>query len=124
MKKILLLFTLMVSSSFIYAKGEIDMNKLQQFQKEFDEEYFEINEGFEKLRHILLHLVKSTGKMATYCEAKEHDRPDSDPSQVQEEVLADLLIHALQIANYFDIDLMKKYDERIQFIKNRAMRKK
>lgn len=93
----------------------INTEEAQVFQREFDSKYFEINEGFEKLRHVFLHLVKTSGKMATFCEAMEHGK-DVDPSQVIDEVLPDLLIHALQIANFYDVDLGEKYTERIQFL--------
>lgn len=96
-----------------------NLQEMQKFQKDFDEKYFEINRDFEKLRHVLLHLVKTTGKMATYCESMEHGKETSS-SQVVDEVLPDLLIHAFQIANYYDVDISKKYDERIQFIANRS----
>jgi|JI9StandDraft_1071089.scaffolds.fasta_scaffold10828_4 NTP pyrophosphatase (non-canonical NTP hydrolase) len=101
------------------AEELINLQEGQRFQEKFDERYFEINSGFEKIRHILLHLVKSTGKVATYCEATEHGK-EVDPLQVIDEVLPDLLIHALQIANYYEVDLGKKYEERIQFIIDRA----
>ena len=59
-----------------------------------------------------------TGKMATYCEAKEHGK-EPDASQLVNEVLPDLLIHALQIANYYQVDLGQKYEERIRCIIDR-----
>lgn len=80
---------------------------------DYDSKYFEINHDFEKLRHILLHLMKSTGKLASYCEIKEHGKP-ADPIQITDEVLPDLYMHALQIANLFEIDLGTKYEERIE----------
>ena len=99
---------------------DIGCQELQLFQKKFDEKYFEINNGFEKLRHILLHLVKSVGKVATYCEIKEHGKIEPDASQLVDEVLPDLLIHALQIANYYNVDLDEKYAERIHYIMDRS----
>jgi hypothetical protein len=121
MKKLsLFLFLLMASISRIYAEDIIKTDAAQLFQSEFDEGYFEINHDFEKLRHILLHLVKTTGKMATYCEVKEHGKIEPDQSQLVNEVLPDLLIHALQIANYYHVDLGEKYAERIQCIKKRS----
>lgn len=102
----------------------INTHDAQLFQDEFDEKYFEINQDFEKLRHILLHLVKTTGKMATYCEVKEHGKTEPDAKQLIDEVLPDLLIHALQIANYYQVDLGEKYKERIQYIINRSSSKK
>jgi len=105
--------------SFLPGEELMNLQDRQRFQQEFDEKYFEINGDFEKVRHILLHLVKTTGKMATYCEAMEHGK-ETDPSQVVNEVLPDLLIHALQIANYYQVDLGEKYADRIQFIVNRS----
>ena len=120
-KKIyLFLFLLGTCVSPVYSSTVINTDEAQFFQREFDEKYFEINKDFEKLRHILLHLVKTTGKMATYCEIEEHGKVEADSSQLVNEVLPDLLIHALQIANHYDIDLGEKYTERIQSIINRS----
>lgn len=114
------LILMLCNACHIYANDIMNTHEAQQFQKDFDEKYFEINQDFEKLRHILLHLVKTTGKMATYCEVKEHGKIEPDPSQLVNEVLPDLLIHALQLANYYHVDLGEKYAERIQFIINRS----
>jgi NTP pyrophosphatase (non-canonical NTP hydrolase) len=103
-----------------FSHAAFNTHEMQQFQRAFDEENFQINDGFEKTRHILLHLMKSTGKMASYCEVKEHGKTEPDPSQLINEVLPDLLMHALQIANQYDIDLGAKYMERIEFITNRS----
>lgn len=97
----------------------LDTYSAQEFQESFDETHFEINQGFEKLRHILLHLVKTTGKMAAYCEAMEHENRAADPSALIDEVTPDLLIHALQLANYYQTDLGQKYNERIAFLAKR-----
>lgn len=117
MKNLLLLFLLCVSFSGLAEQNSL--KEMQVFQVDFDEKYFEINHDFEKVRHILLHLVKTTGKMATFVEAKEHGR-DADPVQIVNEVIPDLLFHALQLANQYNIDLGDKYAERIQFIIDRA----
>ncbi len=108
---------LLLIPSFSYAN--FDTREIQQFQREFDEKHFQINNDFEKIRHVLLHLMKSTGKMASYCEVKEHGK-EPDPKELIDEVLPDLLIHALQIANQFNVDLGAKYEERIEFIVKRA----
>lgn len=104
----------------LYANDMINTKDAQAFQKKFDESHFEINKDFEKLRHIFLHLVKTTGKIATYCEVKEHGKVEPDPSPLVNEAIADLLIHALQIANYYQVDLGEKYEERIKFIMDRS----
>lgn len=118
MKK-LYLFIFLVFGSYSSADEVINTRAAQEFQFDFDENYFQINHDFEKLRHILLHLVKTTGKMASYCDIKEHGKVEPDSWQLVNEVLPDLLIHALQIANHFDVDLGEKYAERIQFNINR-----
>jgi NTP pyrophosphatase (non-canonical NTP hydrolase) len=116
-KKIIYVFIVLFNSMF---SGEsMNLKEMQKFQQDYDAEHFEINSGFEKLRHLLLHLVKTTGKMATYCESMEHGK-ETNSAPVIHEVLPDLLIHALQIANYYGIDLSVEYDERIQFLINRS----
>ncbi|MGD0665235.1 MAG: hypothetical protein ABSA17_05845 [Rhabdochlamydiaceae bacterium] len=64
MKYLALLLILLPTLSY----ADFDTKEVQQFQREFDAEHFQINEGFEKMRHVLLHLMKSTGEMASYCE--------------------------------------------------------
>jgi NTP pyrophosphatase (non-canonical NTP hydrolase) len=93
----------------------LDTHSAQISQNLFDDRFFDINEGFFKIRHILLHLMKTVGKFATYCEAIEHSK-EVDQAQLIHEVLPDLLIHALQIANAYDIDLGEEYAKRIQFL--------
>ncbi|MCP5491681.1 MAG: hypothetical protein H7A40_01390 [Chlamydiales bacterium] len=106
------MFVCLVAFSVKVVGAESHTYQDQRKQLDYDEEYFEINEGFEKLRHILLHLMKSTGKIAAYCEIKEHGREVSE-TQLLDEALPDLYMHALQIANLFELDLGAKYEERI-----------
>jgi hypothetical protein len=107
-----ILSVLLLSTSLIY-DDKMSTLDAQENQMEYDSKYFEINHDFEKLRHILLHLMKSTGKLASYCEIKEHGKP-ADPTQLTDEVLPDLYMHALQIANLFEVDLGTKYEKRIE----------
>lgn len=121
-------FSLFLSGLFLsiaptHAGDAFNTEKVQQLQQSFDDENFEINEGFEKLRHTLLHLMKTTGKVATYCEAKEHGK-EPDANQLLNEALPDLLIYTLQIANLYNINLGEKYDERLQVLKERAIQKR
>ncbi len=113
----------MMTSPLLAAEDQpnlINTEAAQRFQIDYDGKYFEINHDFEKLRHIILHLMKTVGKAATYCEIKEHGKIDPDSSPLINEVTPDLLIHALQLANYFNIDLGSKYNERIEAITQRA----
>ncbi len=116
----LIFFVVFSYIGYCHSEDFSNISDLQKIQQNFDEEYFEINCDFEKIRHILLHLVKTTGKMASYCEVMEHGKVEPDSTQLVNEVLPDLLIHALQIANYYHVDLSKKYAERVQFIIERS----
>ncbi len=112
-----LFLPLLVASRLIASEDHvINTEEAQKFQAEYDEQYFEINHDFEKLRHIVLHLMKTVGKAATYCEVKEHGKVEPDPYVLINEVTPDLLIHALQLANFFEQDLGAKYEERIESI--------
>jgi hypothetical protein len=97
--------------------------EVQKYQAEFDalwfdKEYFENDKNFEKLRHILLHLMKTVGKMATYCEMQEHGK-QGNVDELIHAVLPDLYMHALQLANLLQTDLGVKYEERIAFLVER-----
>lgn len=96
---------------------------MQKDQREFDTQFFDKaycknDQDFEKLRHILLHLMKTVGKIASYCEIKEHGKP-ADPDELTNAALPDLYLHALQIANLLQVDLGEKYQERIAFLVER-----
>ncbi len=117
----MLFFMLTASPIFATQTEIVSIQDAQQFQHEFDEQYWQINEGFEKLRHILLHLVKTSAKMANFCDIKEHGKVEPDPAQLINEVLPDLFLHALQIANFYDIDLGEKYIERMKFLIQRSI---
>lgn len=116
MQKLQLLFLSLFISLQLTANEEgqklIDTEKAQKFQIDYDDQFFLVNRDFEKIRHILLHLVKTVGKMATYCESVEHGK-ETDPSKLIDEVTPDLLIHALQLSNFYQLDLGTKYEERI-----------
>jgi hypothetical protein len=84
----------------------------------FDREYFKNDRDFEKLRHILLHLMKTVGKISAYCEMQEHGK-SGNQDELLSVALPDLYLHALQIANLFQLDLSSKYEERIAFLVER-----
>jgi hypothetical protein len=107
------LLSIFLLSTSLLCGDKVSTLDVQKNQMDYDSKYFEINNDFEKLRHILLHLMKSTGKLASYCEIKEHGKP-ADPTQLTDEVLPDLYMHALQIANLFEVDLGAKYEERVE----------
>jgi hypothetical protein len=103
----------------------INTQEAQQLQRDFDEKYFfQLKDDFPKMRHILIHLVKTTGKFAAWCDTHDHGKSGADDAQVIHEVLPDLLLHALQIANHFNIDLGREYQVRMeQLIKRNEQNK-
>lgn len=96
----------------------MNLSELQKNQVAFDADYFQLNHGFEKIRHILLHLMDSTGKIAAYCEKTEHTKNmDHHDQQLLNEIIPDFLIHSLQLANFFNQDLLEKYFARLEMNK-------
>ncbi len=99
------------------------LQQLQVYQTEYDKDFFQINDDeFSKIRHITLHLMKTVGKMANYCEIIEHNllaktlirNSDRAKDSVVNEVIPDLLMHSLQLANLFNSILGKSYFERVE----------
>lgn len=76
----------------------MDIAKLQTAADEFDELYWVHDPGPATMQHVLLYLVELTGKLAEYCRADgQGDDPPID--QIVEEVIPDLLMHGLRLAN-------------------------
>lgn len=81
-------------------------------QRQYDVDMWDISEpAFANLRHIQLHLSKSVGKIAGIVEPLDHKIYDGtipDVALAKDElgpILADLVIHAAQIATMVDGDL-------------------
>lgn len=69
----------------------------------------------EILAHTCLHLGKLLGKIATVCESADHGGSQSR-QPIKEEVVPDLVVYALQLANLYDIDLDATFADRINFV--------
>lgn len=113
----------MATSSFRGVADTAEMNRLfaevargtsalTVLQRQYDSDMWEITEPqFADLRHIHMHLSITIGKIARLIEPRDHrmyrgDTPDvADMADELEPILADLLIHAGQIANLCDRDL-------------------
>lgn len=105
--------------------AEAGLAAVQQLQRIYDDAMWDIEDPlFSKLRHIHLHLSITVGKVAKLVEPLDHEdhRGDSvDLRSVRDDLaplVADLLIHAAQIANIADGDLRSWIEER--FKKNAA----
>ncbi len=91
----------------------MELQQLQHKQDEYDKEYWQHNASqLEKIRHITLHLGKLLGKLSTYCEKEEHGG-NYPTTQIEREVIPDLLVYCLQLANILGIDAEKAYEQRL-----------
>ncbi len=81
------------------------LEAVQGAQAEYDVAMWDIDDPkFANLRHIHVHLSITVGKLARLIEPRDHDafheRPIPDlPSEDIAPIVADLLMHAAQIAN-------------------------
>ena len=92
----------------------MDIKDLQQKQAEYDNGYWERKESeLEKIRHITLHVGKLLGKLSTYCERQEH-RENYPTTQIRDEVIGDLVVHSLQLANLLGVDAGERYVSRLE----------
>lgn len=69
----------------------------------------------EILRHKNFHLGKLLGKVANICEALDHQE-DRSIEPITREVIPDLIIYALQLANLYHVDLDHAFNERIAYV--------
>ncbi len=92
----------------------MDTKDLQKKQAEYDSNYWQHNSSeLEKIRHITLHVGKLLGKLSTYCERQEHGE-NYPTTQIQEEVIPDLQVYSLQLANLLGVDVAEQYLSRLE----------
>lgn len=87
---------------------DLTVTQLQTLSQIYDDTYWQHNGFDEKLRHITLHMGKLLGKLAEYCENKEH-AGQMPPERIASEVMPDLLFYSLQLANLFEKRLEVSY---------------
>jgi predicted HAD superfamily Cof-like phosphohydrolase len=87
------------------------LRALQAIQAEYDAEVWDIDEPVHaKVRHIHIHLSTTVGRLASAIEPADHDAfhgrhsEDVDAGSVSR-LIADLLMHAGQLANCYGVDL-------------------
>lgn len=108
----------------------MDISGYQRMQSDFDDQYFDLRDEscFDQVRHILLHLSCTVGKLARLCEKYEHALLKDKAAQfdvaglnkeVMMEVIPDLLIHSLQLARYMDLSLSDLYVGRLERIRQK-----
>jgi len=81
----------------------------QKLQQVYDHDMWDIDDpSYEKIRHIHIHLSISVGKLAKLIEPADHKYhhgegiSESEIVAEMEPILADLLMHCLQLANLGD----------------------
>jgi hypothetical protein len=89
------------------------LKALQQIQKRYDDDMWDIDHPVHaKVRHIHIHLSTTVGRLASLIEPADHDAfhggeiadNAADPGAVAN-LVADLLMHAAQLANCYDLEL-------------------
>lgn len=90
-------------------------------QRQYDKDMWDISDPqFANLRHIHLHLSSTIGKIARIVEPWDHrmyagEVPNvSDAREDLSPILADLVMHAVQIANMIEGDLGEMIKARYQ----------
>jgi hypothetical protein len=87
------------------------LRALQQIQRLYDDDMWDIDHpAHSKVRHIHVHLSHATGRLAALIEPADHDafhQRDSAPPDTTAvaKLIADLVMHAAQLANAYDVDL-------------------
>ncbi len=92
----------------------METDKIQKIQEVYDKRYFgHGGSELEKIRHITLHVGKLLGKLSAYCEDHEDGRQHSTV-RIQDEVVADLIFYAAQLANLTGVKLSEQYLARLE----------
>ncbi len=87
------------------------LRALQDIQAAYDVQMWDIDEPTHaKVRHIHIHLSTTVGRLASLIEPADHDAFHGRQSEEVDAVaagrlIADLLIHAGQLANCYGVDL-------------------
>lgn len=82
----------------------MELEQAQELQTIFDERNWAHEAGTDTTEHTLLHLIKDAGRIATYSEAVQHGLEPSE-DVLKEQVVGNLLMHALRLANNLGVDL-------------------
>lgn len=87
------------------------LRALQEIQAAYDAEMWDIDDPVHaKVRHIHIHLSTTVGRLASAIEPSDHDAYHSRQSRGVDagavcRLIADLLMHASQLANCYGVDL-------------------
>lgn len=95
---------------------------LQELQRECDELSFHIHDKemaeltlVELLNHKCFHLANLVAKVSRVCEQADHGVPPAT-EQIAREVIPDLIVYSLQLANRLGVEVSEALLERYRFI--------
>lgn len=94
----------------------MNLREIQEAQASFDAAHWAHRPGAETICHSERHIAKLVGKIATVAEEYDHDGTP-DLTQLDTEVIPDLLILAARLANDRGIDLRQAFAERTEALK-------
>ena len=100
---------------------DLELHTLADVQRAFDTLYWSAPATLRgKQHHILLHLIGAIGKLARLEEREEHgERPGETDLR---EVIPDLLVYAVQLADLHGYELATLYRERLRTLAHRQQR--
>jgi hypothetical protein len=99
--------------------NKMDTKQIQKEIEEYDKIYSEhIHSELADIRHVTLHLGKLMAKLCEYCEKQEHGQ-EFPTTKIEHEVIPDLLIYSVRLANRFNIDISKAFKERQNVVKKK-----
>lgn len=98
------------------------LNEVQSLQADYDKRFWGHNAGKETICHSERHIAKLLGKLATAAEIYDHGE-EPDLSQLDEEIIPDLLIYAARLANDRGIDLELAFTNRTEELTRRFSKK-
>lgn len=96
----------------------MNLIKVQAAQAAYDADYWVHSPGSETICHSERHIGKLMGKIATVAEMYDHGGTP-DLSQLDHEVIPDLLIFAARLANDRGIDLEQAFIARTEVLVRR-----
>ncbi len=97
----------------------MDLEGLQARVANHDVVSWQQGPGLETDVHNLLHLIKTSGAVATCLEAQQDDRTDV-PTELNPAHIADLIIEAARFANNHSFSLDEILAARLQELRARA----
>lgn len=96
----------------------MNLRHVQNEQAAYDSEHWPHEPGDDTIDHSERHITKLAGKLATVAEMHDHGSP-ADLTQLDSEVIPDLLIFAARLANTRGLDLAELFKARTAQLRQR-----